>query len=82
MTFVCPNADDGTEQPHDEFIAFPGGEEDDPDGLGIIVYSDGTASNRRGDGVVAYSNDDVMCVLAEDETEVLCAYCHTPVSWT
>jgi hypothetical protein len=79
--FLCPNADDGTEQPHDEFIAFPGNENDDPEGLGIIVYADGTVSNRRGDGVMAYSPNDAMAVLADDETEVVCAYCGAHVAW-
>lgn len=80
--FYCPNTDDGTEQPHDEFVAYPGTENDDPEGLGIIVYADGTVSSRRGDGVMAYGPTDTMFVLADDETGVTCAYCGTYVEWT
>lgn len=55
-----------------ELIVTPGADFGDPDGIGVLVYPDGTVTNRWGDGTVGVSEE--ARAASEDETEAMDPY--------
>jgi len=63
---------------HDEFVAsIP--EDMDPDRIGIIIYADGTASDRWADGTVGVPPEAADMAAADEEP--YCPVCDEYAKW-
>jgi hypothetical protein len=68
----------------DEVIVYPViGETDDheliTDETGVIIYGDGTCSNRYADGTKGITPE--VCAMAEDEDSAYCPECMNEITW-